>query len=189
MKIVSQNSDVMVLNEGNTSAMIGGAIFTILGLGIGLSAYNSGIIAILVAGVFVLIGLAIVFFSFSINIVINKTSGQIEYRKKRLTGESVELYQTANISRVETQKKLQRVRSTSKGVSTSRLITISQSFIIFKDGSRLALGHQKNNSSGLTIGGAVLGVGNNELTIASTVAQFLGVPFQESGPENSGIIR
>ena len=68
-----------------------------------------------------------------------------------------------------------------------RQVLVSQSVIVFKDGQELPLDHQKDASSGISLGPAVMmGGQGKEMAIATQVANFLGVPFQEIAPPGGG---
>src|SRR3989344_1097919 len=183
MKIIEQNENILQLKDGNISSIITGVILAVVGAVIGLLAQSSDTVVILIVVAFIAIGAALVLFSSSINIVIDKTKGQIVYGKKRIVGAKMASYQTANVFRIETRKEWRVQRASSnKGISMPRRTLVSQSFIVFKDGTQLPLGHQKSNSSGLSIGPAVFTGGSNESAIANQVAVFLGVPFEEINP-------
>ena len=64
---------------------------------------------------------------------------------------------------------------------------VAQSVVVFKEGQELPLDHPKQSSS-MSVGPTVLMSGQGkEVAIATQVANFLGVPFQEIAPPNSGM--
>jgi hypothetical protein len=188
MKIVSQTSDELILKEGNASGMVLGIVFVIAGIGVGFYSHAPNIIWVAI-GLFI-IGLVSILLSSSITVDINKTNGQLVYQKKSLVKGKTTTYATADILRIETRKEWRMEGSAASGnqsVSMPRQVLVSQSVIVFKDGTELPLDHQKN-SSGMSVGSAVLMGGSGaEIAIANQVANFLGVPFQEIAPPTSGI--
>lgn len=190
MKIVSQTSDEMVLREGSASGISFGIIFVIIGPLVWYYLRSSNSIVIWVALAFVVIGFVTILFSSSITVNANKTSGQILYQKKRLIGGSNATYAIADVLRIETRKEWRMENfgtSENRGVSVPRQVLVSQSVIVFKDGREVPLDHQKS-SSGMSIGPAVLMGGQGaEVAIATQMANFLGVPFQEIAPPTSGM--
>ena len=58
-----------------------------------------------------------------------------------------------------------------------------QSMIVFKDGRELALGNQRSSSRSMVL----IGCQGADVAIASRMAEFLGVPFQETATPDFGI--
>jgi hypothetical protein len=66
-------------------------------------------------------------------------------------------------------------------------VLVSQSVIVFRNGRELPLDHRKTAST-TSVGSVVLMEGQGaEAALASQVANFLNVPFQEIAPPNSGL--
>jgi hypothetical protein len=107
------------------------------------------------------------------------------YEKKRLAGGKTTTYAIADIFRIETRKQWRVDNTPPQGnqpMPQPKLV--AQSVIVFKNGSELALDHQKTSSS-TSVGAMVMTGGQAaETAIASQVAQFLDVPFQEIMPPN-----
>jgi hypothetical protein len=187
MKIASQSADEMVLEEGSTSGMVVGVACIIAGALVGYFPGQTSPIAIWIALGLSVVGIVVVLFSSSITVIANKKSNQISYRKKRLVGAQNATYGMAEIFRIETRKQW-RVENTppaqNQGESIPQPMLVAQSVIVFKDGRELALDHQKTSST-TTIGSAVLMGGQGaETAMASRLAEFLNVPFQEIMPPN-----
>ncbi len=189
MKIASQSADELVLKEGSASGVILGVVFVIAGILIGCFLYATNTFVIWSASAIAVIGLATILFSSSITVDADKANGQLLYQKKRLIGGSAATYAIADILRIETRKQWHMENtapSGNRGVSMPQQVLVSQSVIVFKDGQEVPLDHQKSSSS-VSIGPAVLMSGQGaEIAIATQVANFLGVPFQEIAPPNSG---
>jgi hypothetical protein len=193
MKIVSQSSDELVLKEGSTSGIVVGIVLVIVGLLAEVFLRQSNMVVFWVGLALVAGGVAAILFSSSITVTANKAKGQVVYEKKRLAGSGQNsTFAIADIFRIETRKQWRVDNSSSsgnQGASTPQAVLVAQSMIVFKDGRELELDHQKSSAS-TSVGGAVLMGGQGaETAIASQVAKFLNVPFQEIMPPNmsSGI--
>jgi hypothetical protein len=190
MKIISQSPDQLVLQEGSASGIAIGVVFVIAGALGGYFLHHSSPIAIWIALAVVVLGLAVILFSASITVDANKATGRIAYRKKRLIGGQDSTYAIADVLRIETRKQWRVENSPPTGnqnVSIPQPVLVWQSVVVFKDGRELPLDHQKTSST-TTIGPAVLMGGQGaEVAIATQVANFLSVPFQEIAPPNIGM--
>lgn len=187
MKITSQSADELILTEGGTSGIIVGTVFVIAGPAAWYVFHDSGPLVKWIALGMLVIGLAVILMSSSITVRANKTSGQLFYEKKRLTGAQNSTYPIAEVFRIETRKqwKIENTQApNNQGGNMPQPVLMAQSVIVFKDGRELALDHQKNSSS-TTVGGATIMSGQGaETAIAAQVAKFLNVPFQEIMPPN-----
>jgi len=195
MKIVSQSSDELVLKEGSASGIFLGIIFALAGALAVYFLHASSPVAMWIGLAFVVIGLGFVFFSSSITVDANKTSGQILYQTKRLIGGSSKTFAVADVLRIKTRKQWKMESGNNGGAggrdaSMPRQVLVSQSVIVFKDGQELPLDHQKDSSSGMSFGPVgstvLMGGQGKEMAIATQVANFLGVPFQEIAPPGGG---
>jgi hypothetical protein len=189
MKIINQTTDELMLKEGNASGIIFGIIFILAGIALGFYSHFTVSPALWVALGLLVVGIVTIFISSSITVDFSKTSGQITYQTKRLVGGKTTTYAIADVLRVETRKSWRMEQGTRTGntISAPRQVLVFQSVMVFKDGQELPLDHQ-NNSSGMSIGGAVMmGGSGKEVAIANQVATFLGVPFQEIAPPSSGM--
>ncbi|MGA3018463.1 MAG: hypothetical protein ABSF62_15185 [Bryobacteraceae bacterium] len=190
MKIISQSPDQLVLQEGSASGIAIGVVFVVVGVLVGYFLHHSSPIVIWIALAVVLLGLAVILFSASITLDANKATGQISYQKKRLIGGQNSTYAIADVLRIETRKQWQVQNSPPVGnenVSIPQPVLVWQSVVVFKNGRELPLDHQKTSST-TTIGPAVLMGGQGaEVAIATQVANFLSVPFQEIAPPNIGM--
>jgi len=179
----------MILKESNASGIAFGIIFAVGGAVIGYYLRETNPIIIWLGVAFVIIGVASMCFSSSITVDAKKTSRQILYQKKRLIGGSSATYAIVDVVRIETRKQWRMQAGAGSGNradSMPRQVLVSQSVIVFKDGQELPLDHQRTASS-TSLGPAVLmGGQGKEMAIATQVANFLGVPFQEIAPPNSG---
>jgi hypothetical protein len=190
MKITSQSADQLVLQEGSASGIAIGGVLVVAGAVGGYFLHHSSPIAIWIALAVVLLGLAVVLFSASITVAADKATGRISYQKKRLIGGQNSTYAIADVLRIETRKQWRVQNSPPAGnqdVSIPQPVLVWQSVVVFKDGRELPLDHQKTSST-TTIGPAVLMGGQGaEVAIATQVANFLSVPFQEIAPPNIGM--
>ena len=189
MKIINQTTDELELKEGNASGIVFGIIFILAGVALGFYSHFIVSPTLWVALGLLVVGIVTVFISSSITVDFNKTSGQITYQTKRLIGGKTTTYAIADVLRVETRKSWRMEQGTRTGntISPPRQVLVFQSVMVFKDGRELPLDHQ-NNSSGMSIGGAVMmGGSGKEVAIANQVATFLGVPFQEIAPPTNGM--
>jgi hypothetical protein len=187
MKIVSQSADQLVMKEGSTTGIIFGAIFILVGAGVGFKMRDANPYVIYIALAIVLGGLAAILFSSAITVDANKTSGQLLYQKKRIIGGSTATYAIADISRIETRKQWQVQNAPPAGTQNATMpqpVLVAQSVIVFKDGREVPLDHQKNSSTMSSGSAVVMGGQGAETAIAAQVAKFLGVPFQEIMPPN-----
>jgi hypothetical protein len=187
MKIISQSSDQLVLKEGSASGIVAGSVFAVAGVLVAIFLRDSIPYAIWIALALLVLGIAIILFSSSITVAANRTGGQLVYEKKRLVGGKTTTYAIADIFRIETRKQWRVDNSPpqgNQGASMPQPVLVAQSVIVFKNGSELALDHQKTSST-TTIGSmTVMGGQGAETAIAARVAEFLGVPFQEIMPPN-----
>jgi hypothetical protein len=187
MKITSQSAEELVLTEGGTTGIIVGAVFVIGGPVAWYLFHASNPVVIWIALGMVAIGLLIILMSSSITVRANKTSGQLFYEKKRLTGAQNSTYAIADIFRIETRKqwKIQNTQAPgNQGGNMPQPVLVAQSVIVFKDGRELALDHQKNSSTTTVCGAMIMSGQGAETAIAAQVAKFLNVPFQEIMPPN-----
>jgi cation transport ATPase len=186
MKIITQTDGEMILKEGSASGIIFGIIFAIVGAVVAFYFSSSGQIVVWLGIAFIVIGLASIFFSSSITVDINKLGGQLSYQKKRLIGGSSATYAIADVLRIETRRQWRVQNNANKNVSMPRQVLVSQSVIVFKSGQELPLDHQKNSSS-MSVGPVMMTGQGSEVAIATQVANFIGVPFQEIAPPNNGL--
>ena len=121
----------------------------------------------------------------TITVDILKSQNKILYGKKSLIRNSLTNYDLSNVLRVETRKAWQTRSNGNRG--GYQQILVSQSVIVFKDGSEIPIDNQ-NSGSSLTFGAGIIGSGQaRETIIANQVAQFIGMPFQEIDPPNQNI--
>ena len=183
MKIKTQTESYLSVDDGNISTIILGSVFFLIGVWAGytlLNSSNNQVGSWVVTIVFVTVGLAIVLFSYSIIVDFDKTNGQVTYQEKGLIRNKKANYNIFDIVRIETRKGWKTTTSTNKnGLSTSNQVPVSQSFIVFKDGSDLALNRQVSQSSGVLISGISI---NTDGGFANSIATFLSVPFQVINP-------
>jgi hypothetical protein len=190
MKIISQSSDELVLQEGSAAGIVVGAVLAVAGVLAWYFLRQSNPLVIWFALAFVVIGLGTILFSSSITVVANRATGQLLYQKKQLVGGQDSKYAIADIFRIETRKqwRVERTQTSGdQGASVPQQVLVAQSVIVFKDGRELPLDHQKTSSS-VGVGSVVLmGGQGRETAIAAQVATFLSVPFQEIAPPNMGM--
>ena len=189
MKITSQSSDELILEEGSTSGIIVGCALAAAGVMVAIFLRQANPYVIWIALALVVVGIAVVLFASSIKVVANRATGQMLYEKKRLVGAQNSTYAIADVFRIETRKQWQRQESGGDANSQAngpQMVLVAQSVIVFKNGKELALDHQKNSST-TTVGSMVLMGGQGaETALAAQVANFLNVPFQEIAPPNMG---
>lgn len=189
MKIINQTQDEMVLKEGNVSGILFGLLLLLVGIYMGYSIYTaSGYTNTLwISAALVVVGAIVMLVGSSILVTISKSGNQILYQKKRLIGSGSSTYAVADVARIETRRqwRLERSASVNGQPARSREVLVSQSFIVFKDGRELPIDHQKN--AGMSVGSLVTSGQNGEVAVSNQVATFLGVPYQEIAPPDSGI--
>jgi Tfp pilus assembly PilM family ATPase len=190
MKITSKTADKLELKEGGGASLFIGGAFIVAGAFVEIYLRNSNAIAIWIGLGLVVVGIVVMLLSSTITVNADRANGQLFYQKKRLIGTKNTAYAIADIFRIETRKQWQMQNAPpngDRGPTMQQPILVAQSVIVFKDGSELALDHQKNSSS-TSVGGMVLMGGQGaETAIAAQVADFLQVPFQEIAPPNMGI--
>ena len=191
MKIASQTPDELALKDGGVFKFIFGGGFMAFSFVFAYMLYASGTqdAALLIPIVPFLIGLLSLLFIPSIMVDFNKTTGQIVYQTKRVTGTKTAQYAIADVDRLEARKqwRVQRTESTNqRGVSLSneRLVLMVQSILVFKDGKELPLDAMSGTATQST--GSSLAIAGNEVSVGKQVADFLGVPFQEIEPPQVG---
>ncbi|HUC02073.1 MAG TPA: hypothetical protein VMA75_04195 [Candidatus Paceibacterota bacterium] len=189
MKITAQTADELALKDGDAKSVVVGIIVLVVGIAVMFYERFAPSPALWIALVLCVVGIGAIFISSSIAVDINKTTGQIAYRKKRLIGGSAATYAVGDVLRIETRKSWRMEGGTRAGntITPPRQVLISQSVMVFKDGRELPLDHQ-SGGSGMSIGPAmVMGGSGNETALANQVATFLGVPFQEIAPPGGPI--
>jgi hypothetical protein len=129
------------------------------------------------------------------SVEIAKNRNQIVVRTPKFIGTKTETYDVKDISRIELreEKKMLKINSRSLAprgsavVALVRLafdkpqqVTFSKSVIVFKDGRELFLTGARSYAGGI-LDGAILFNGSTTgiVSIASQIASFLGVPFEE----------
>jgi hypothetical protein len=188
MKIVSQSSDEMVLQEGNIQGIAIGIAFVIAGVLAAYFLHSTKPMAVWIGLGAAIVGIGVICFASSITVDATKSKDQLVYQKKRLIGAKVTTYAISDVLRIETRKQW-RMENTAPNANRGTAnppqpMLVAQSVIVFKSGKELPLDHQKNSSS-MQMGSAVLMSGQGaETAMANRVATFLGVPFQEIMPPN-----
>jgi len=192
MKIINQTESELVLQDGNFSSIFSGILFLLFAIFLGYQFFSTGsIMVLLMGGILFIVGLVIILKSSTIIIDFNKTSGQFNYIKKSLIKSKTTVYNFLDVLRIEVRKQWE-IRNTSSGrnsMSTSRQVLVSQTVFVFKDGTELPLDHKKDSSDGFNLAdtsAVLMGGSSKENFIANQVAIFLGVPFQEVTPPNTG---
>lgn len=186
MKITNQTENILSIKDGSIlSSILGGALFSAVGILILLSASTSTNqnIAWVAGIIFTLAGPVIILLGSSIGIDFDKVGGQIIYTEKRLIGNKISNYSIANVARVETRKGYRTQTNSSSShnsFSNTRQIPTAQSFVVFKDGSELSI--DKSHDSSSFVGFNL----NTESANATKIATFLGVPFQDGNTNNTG---
>ena len=199
MKIIKQTEDQLITKDGDLKRIVIGIIFAFMGILViyfllhptyapGTQPNGSPIVGWIVGIFFAVFGFLMVFLSFSIVVDFNKTTGQMIYKQKKLIGGKATTYNIADIVRIESRKGWREVSpSNNRGgmsVSVLQQVPLFQSLLILKDGLELPLDQQwsPRNSSGI-FGAAIMMSGlNTESSLATKIATFLNVPFQEINP-------
>lgn len=190
MKMTQISADEMELKEGGTTALVIGALFVIAGIGGGIYMRDANAYAIWIGMAAAAVGVVVMLLSSSITVNANRSTGQLKYQKKRLIGTKNATYAIADVFRIETRKQWQvqnqPPQGNQQGPPVQQPVLVAQSVIVFKNGSELALDHQKSSAQ-IGAGGAVLMSGQGaETAMAAQVAKFLNVPFAEIMPPNMG---
>ena len=185
MNIVSQTSDQMALKDSNYWGVFIAIITILFGFFFTFESIVTSPTGPVVGGIICwIIALAVafiaIFLSPSFMFSINKTDGTILFHLKRIILSKTQTYQIADISRIELRK---AYKNTSKGTQV-----ITQSVIVFKNGSEIPLEGKKAESAlgafGFVVGGDSAKQ-KKELSISEQVATFINVPFQEISPDNN----
>jgi hypothetical protein len=190
MKIISQTSDQMTLQDGNIA---GGILGGIIAFGIGaywayylFTTPGQEIKIAWIPGIIALVGLFMIFTVSSIVVAIDKVQGQITFRRKRILGASTQARNISDAVRVELRRGSYRKEIPNQqgfSMNGKQQIMESQTVILFKDGTEMPLENTKKRSAGGNIIGAgVMMAGEGkELSISQQAANFVGVPFEEMG--------
>jgi hypothetical protein len=189
MKIINQTADEMALKDGNVGGLISGIIAIVGSLGIGGYAYftygwSNGL---WIAVAFFVVGLFVLFSSATTAVDISKSNDKINYQRKRLIGGSQATYAISDVLRIETRKQWRTETTGTNNNRQTRQVLVSQSVIVFKNGTELPLDSGSGGSTSVGVGGVMMGGSGKEIAIATQVANFIGVPFQEIAPPNSGM--
>lgn len=169
----------MVLKESNLAGigtgLVLGGINIILLVFIHPWTLNLGLT---ITGFIILVGIIGVFqvlLSQAYEVTVNKPAKKIIFNKTAVIGSKTNTYATDGLARIELRRKY---------ISQTRLQ--SQIFIVFKNRQEVALDHMQQSNSfsrnGLSAGTRA----ENELVLGIKMANFLGVPFQNSDPSTSG---
>jgi ABC-type multidrug transport system permease subunit len=185
MKIISQTESEMTLKDSNYWGVFIAIITILFGFFFTFESIVTSPIGPIIGGVICwIIALAVAFIAIflcpSLTFVINKSDGIIFFHMKRIILSKTATYQIGDVSRIELRK---AYRNTSKGTQV-----ITQSVIIFKDGTEVPLEGKKAEAA-LGAFGFVMGGDSakqkKELSISEQVATFINVPFQEISPDNN----
>ncbi len=186
MKITSMTADEMELKEGGASGMIVGGAFILVGPLVAYTLREATPYAPLIGIAAAVIGILLILFASSITVNASRTQGVIRFQKKRIVGTKNSQHAIADVFRIETRKtwRMESSSSSDGRPSQEQPVLVAQSVIVFKDGSELALDHQKSSSS-VGVGGVAIMSGQGaETAMAAQVAKFLNVPFLEVMPPN-----
>lgn len=192
MKITTLTAEQLELKEGGTAGIVVGSCLAAAGVLAGIFMRQLSPFAIWIALALVVAGILVILFSSSITLDANKRSGQLRYQKKRIVGTQDLMYSIADVFRIETRKQWRMQDAPGSGdnqPARQQPVLVAQTVIVFKDGKELALSHEKTSST-TSIGSVTMMSGQAaQSAMASQVAQFLNVPFQEIAPPNmsSGI--
>ena len=97
MKIISQTGDEMMLKEGDGKGIIAGVVLVVVGIGIAFYAHFIPSTLLWIGIAVFIVGLSMVFLAASIDVDINKGTGQIVYQTKRLIGGNFATYAVAGM--------------------------------------------------------------------------------------------
>lgn len=169
MRIVREDQNSMTLKDRNILAFIIGLVFASLGLALilrpdlfdGQPPWWSGYVGVLLGGFVVL-------FAKITTISLDKTSNELSFVWKGLTGKSTKEYNLEQIKEVELS-----VTYKSKGLSHHLAF-------VFDNGEIVPL---SGNSSNIRIMGKRI---IPEKALGARIASFLDVPFQEKRPLTAG---
>src|SRR5579864_9116572 len=104
MKITTATATELELKEGNATGIAISAIIIIAALFVGLYLRRTTPIPIWIAPLVAAAGIGLILFASSITVNANKSTGQLRYQKKRLTGAQDTTYAIADVFRIETRK-------------------------------------------------------------------------------------
>jgi ABC-type antimicrobial peptide transport system permease subunit len=143
------------------------------------------IISISISVFFLLIGVLLIFLDSETMMVISKSSGRILFQKKRLLGKTKaeDIEDINDVLRVELRQEYKMEKVTlyrwppigpllRQPFIQPKAVLYRQAIIVFKDGRELLLARER------TLGSIMLD-SEGELSIASQVASFLGIAYEE----------
>jgi len=187
MKITNQTADEMALKDGNVIGLIFGIVIAVASVAVGGYVYFSHgwQNPLWIAIVLFVVGLLVFITSATTSVVINKPNNQISYKRKEVIGTKQATYAISDVLRVETRKQW-REESAGGNNNQMRQVLVSQSVMVFRDGSEVPLDSQ-NGGSSVGVGAVMMNGSGKDIAIATQVASFMGVPFQEIAPPNGGM--
>lgn len=188
MKILEESELRIVLKDSNWGGLIFGIVIT---LGSLFFAYQSNPFAkefdiktLIFPGIFLLVGLLLLFTSKITTITLDKNINKIEFIKKGILGVSSKNYPLNQIIKVDLREQIivTRTNNNNRGFNAGTPRLQFQTVLVLRDGAEIPLGRLKSPATA-SIGGAVImsGVGTEQV-IGQKIATFLGVPFEKNSP-------
>jgi len=180
MKITSATAEQMEMQEGGKGFIILGS--GLIGMGLFFAAifvsFSDVAVGLTALAVMAVIGTLLILFNSTIIVTANRRTGQLLYEKKRLAGNQKSIYSFQEVFGIETRHEWQTSETTDSDGNTTRDTNLmAKSIILLRDGRKLVIGSQTNNSRR-----ALVGIPGSVSNLAATLAQFLNVPYQETAP-------
>ena len=195
MKITSQTSDTLVIEDSGAAYRVSGLVLVLAFLSFALfmgyicyltNSYDVGdFIFIVLPGLLAFMGLYAFLYATDISVSINKSNNRIDYLQKRTINSKSSSYHLDDVSRVETRWINQYLGF----IAYTPAAEVSmQSLLILKSGEEIPLNNFNSRYYWRLIGDLVywamsIIISNQEkIGVAPLVASFIGVPFKEIEP-------
>jgi len=181
MKITSLTAEQIETKEGGKGGIIIGSGLIVMGLFFALvfTFVLGGATGATAFAVMAIAGTLVILFASTTTVTANRRTGQLIYEKKRLTGSQKSIHAFQEVFGIETRHEWHTSDTTdSDGYRNQQTTLTATSRIFLKDGRKLEIGSQRNNSRK-----ALAGIPGSVSTLSATFAQFLNVPYQEVAPQ------
>ncbi|HQU07974.1 MAG: hypothetical protein B7X04_00685 [Parcubacteria group bacterium 21-54-25] len=171
MKIINQTATDMTITHPSVVRSVVGVIFLVLSAVlfiVSIAGSSDALFFSHTAYLLFIVGVFALFVNTDIVIDIDKKTGHIHHKRKKLVGSKTETHDLHNVSHVE-------VRHTQRHAAGTPLI--SESFLIFSDGSEVRIDRGRMTTH-IAIGDSATNE-KEKASIASRVARFLGIPVED----------
>jgi len=189
MKILTENPTLLVLKQNAYSQLLVGVILILVGIIMTPFVLSKGIVLLIMALAFALIGIFSIVMAKFITITIDKTANKINLNFKGIIGSKSQDIAIDQVAEVRISESISR--GTSGTTNTVGSIGITQNtsanlnFVLvffLKDGQGIPVPMGSVNNNGFNVGGIPLGMfsGRNKIIeLGNKIAGFIGVPFKD----------